>query len=299
MEYNIIGFGGRLASGKTELATICEQYGYKKLYFALPLKQLCATLLDISIEEMNVLKRNNTPIDITVTQDWVEIISEETNIPFEIVNEKIGGKFIQTVRELLQYVGTDIIREYCPNWHVERIQQMIRPNEKYVIDDVRFPNEKKMIENMKGVCWYVIRPLMTNVSNHISETALEWKDFEDVIVNNQSLKYLKYHWELFMERGHDKSLKKRREIFQELMQSRIITKLMANANVEGKMNVFTLQDAYFVSQEYFSYSNKFVDNKNIEKVEPEDGYAKVTYKDSTTEIVKNSFLLEDLKIYMK
>ena len=30
----IIGFGGRIASGKSVLASICQNYGYKKIYFA-------------------------------------------------------------------------------------------------------------------------------------------------------------------------------------------------------------------------------------------------------------------------
>ena len=92
MQYNIIGFGGRLGSGKTELSQICEQYGYEKLYFALPLKQLCSDLLDISIDELNVLKRNNTPINITVTKDWIDIIHESTNIPFDNIQMIMEGK---------------------------------------------------------------------------------------------------------------------------------------------------------------------------------------------------------------
>ena len=185
MNHNIIGFGGRLASGKSELASICEQYGYTKLYFALPLKQLCADLLDVSIDELNRLKRNNQPIDITVNDDWVDIIHTETNIPYEVINSIINGKVIHTVRELLQAVGTDVIRQFNPNWHVERIREMIKPNNKYVIDDVRFPNEKNMIEEMNGVCWYVIRPIINNVSNHISETALDWRQFDNIIVTDR------------------------------------------------------------------------------------------------------------------
>ena len=52
----IIGFAGRMRSGKTELAKICEDAGFEKLYFALPLKQLCADLMDISIDELNKWK---------------------------------------------------------------------------------------------------------------------------------------------------------------------------------------------------------------------------------------------------
>lgn len=297
MSYNIIGFGGRLASGKTELAKICEQYGYEKLYFALPLKQLCANLLDISIDELNVLKRNNTPIDITVGKDWVDIIHEETQIPFDNINEIIGGITIHTVRDLLQIVGTDVIRQYNFNWHVKRIKEMIEEEKKYVIDDVRFPNEKEMIEKMGGICWYVVRPTMYNVSNHISEISLEWRQFDNVIVNNHSLNYLKYHWELFMNDGHDTSLEKRRKIYLQMLGNDLIVNM---THMDGDTKTFTLKDALFIHEDEFTYTPKFINNTEIDKVDFDEElkYATVLFKDKTMEIVKNCFLIEDLKRYV-
>ena len=59
---NIIGLCGRMRSGKTELAKICMNYGYEKLYFALPLKQLCAKLVGIPVDELHQLKNNGADI---------------------------------------------------------------------------------------------------------------------------------------------------------------------------------------------------------------------------------------------
>ena len=56
MTKNIIGFSGRMRSGKSALADICEKQGYKKLYFALPLKEMCAKFLNVTIDELNRLK---------------------------------------------------------------------------------------------------------------------------------------------------------------------------------------------------------------------------------------------------
>ena len=305
MQYNIIGFGGRLGSGKTELSQICEQYGYEKLYFALPLKQLCSDLLDISIDELNVLKRNNTPINITVTKDWIDIIHESTNIPFDNIQMIMEGKIIHNVRELLQMVGTDVIRRFNQDWHVQRIQEMIKPHHKYVIDDVRFPNEKEMIEKMNGVCWYVIRPTMSNVSNHISETALEWREFDNIIVNNHSLNYLKYHWEMFLKGGHDNSLGKRREIYLQMLGNDNIVgnigDLIVNmGHMDGAIKSFTIKEALFIHEDEFSYTPKFINNTEIDKVnfDEELKYATVLFKDKTMEVVKNCFLIEDLKRYV-
>ena len=81
----IIGFCGRMRSGKTELAKICERYGYQKLYFALPLKQLCASLIDVSVEELNRLKNDNVEISLQLGNDICTILSKETEIPLEEV----------------------------------------------------------------------------------------------------------------------------------------------------------------------------------------------------------------------
>lgn len=297
MKSNIIGFAGRLASGKTELASICEKYGYKKLYFALPLKQLCADLLDVSIDELNVLKRNNTPIDITVGKDWVDIIHKETQIPFENINELMNGKVIHTVRELLQIIGTDVIRKFNTNWHVEQIKNMIDNNVKYVIDDVRFPNEKKLIEELGGTCWYVIRPTLDNVSNHESETSLKWKYFENIIVNDNSLEYLTYHWNLFMERGYEKSLELKRKMYQKYLGKEDLTTEVKEI-LKNEKNKFTLHDALYIHPHQFTYSPKFIANTNIKNITQNNKQVIVTYNNNNTETITNYFEIEDLKNYI-
>ena len=68
------------------------------------------------------------------------------------------------------------------------------------VDDVRFPNERKAIEELGGECFFIIRPINTNISNHISETALTWNMFDDkhIILNESSLdKFEKnFEWHL-------------------------------------------------------------------------------------------------------
>ena len=51
----IIGFCGRLRSGKSELSKVCQKHGYQPLSFAIPLKELCA---DIYRQGCKSYKRN-------------------------------------------------------------------------------------------------------------------------------------------------------------------------------------------------------------------------------------------------
>ena len=124
--------------------------------------------------------------------------------PLEIVKEKCEEKIFRNTRELLQFIGTDLIREYCNDWHVNKVKEMIlnESNQNFVIDDVRFPNERKMIEELGGTLWFIVRPNFNTVSNHISETALKWQEFDNIIINNKSLEFLKYNWNMFFEQNY-------------------------------------------------------------------------------------------------
>lgn len=195
----VIGFCGRMRSGKGELASVCEKYGYKRLSFATPLKELCSSLLGISVDELNNLKNNNSEIFFDLTSNVCNAISRQTSIPLDVVEATCLEKVVPTVRDMLQLIGTTLIRSYNYNWHVDKIRGMMQDSSDYVLDDVRFPNEKSMIENMEGDCWFVVRPTLENISNHESETSLKWNSCGDkVIINDSSLSDLLFKWENFM-----------------------------------------------------------------------------------------------------
>ena len=283
----VIGFAGRLKSGKSELAKVCEKLGYKKLYFALPLKQLCARLLGLSIDELNEAKNNGTNIDITINNDMCVILSDETGISLDIVKEKCAGKFIPTVRELLQFIGTDLIRKYDMNWHVNKLKNMIDDNIDYVFDDVRFPNEKKMIDDLGGECWFVVRPILDNISNHESETSITWHDcWNRIIINNDTLQMLKFKWESFIN-SYDNSMKIRNEEFNKILEN----------GFQGKIEKLSPLDMLFLPEDMFTYSPINFSKEEMKKVDilPNNG-VKITYKDGTLEFVYNMLNIEDLKM---
>lgn len=297
MSSNILGIAGRLHSGKSTISKICEKYGYKKLYFALPLKEMCSKFLNISVDKLNELKNNNEPIDVKIDDKAIDYFSFETDIPHDKVKEIIGDRTIHTVREMLQAIGTDLIRSYNMNWHINRLRKMIEPDKKYVFDDLRFPNEKQMIEDLGGDTWFVIRPDdIKSISHHISEESLKWQDFEDrVIVNNKSLEYLNMVWDNFLN-NYDKSMQARE-------------KLIVDISLEGwdkwdycyfKQNYdepFTMLDSLFVSYYYFTYQKKKgYEVGQIKNVEVNDKKQLIIeYKDGSSMIIGNPFNIEDVK----
>ena len=285
----VIGLCGRMRSGKTELANICEQYGYEKLYFALPLKQLCADILDISIDELNKAKVEKTSIDVTIGEDICKIISEETGIPLDTVTEICNGVTIRDVRHMLQFIGTDLIRKYNTDWHVNRLRAMINEDKDYVFDDVRFPNEKKMIEELGGECWFIVRPTLDNISNHESETSITWNDcWNRIIINDSTLPILLFKWETFIS-NYKHSCSIRDKEFKRILE-------------DGSKNDITplsLYDMMFLSKDMYDYTPKYIDKEKIKKVTMnEDKSVFITYQDDTMEIIDNSLQIEDLKLLL-
>lgn len=284
----IIGLCGRIGSGKSELAKVCQKCGYEKLYFALPLKQLCADILDTSIEELNKAKRSNIEINITIGNDICEILHEETNIPLDIVENICLGKLIKNVRHMLQFIGTDLIRAYNQDWHVNKLREMINYGKDYVLDDVRFPNEKKMIEELGGDCWYVVRPNINNISNHESETSITWHDcYNKIIINDYTLPYLLFKWEAFLD-NYGKSCRIRSENFQRILENGI-----------EDLEKNSLADMMFISKHMFTYIPKEFNKKDIKKVTMnEDKSLFITFNDDSMEMIDNPLAIEDLKILL-
>ena len=285
----IIGFAGRCRSGKTVLSEVCEKYGYQRLSFALPLKQLCADILDISIDELNRAKNENIPIEITIGKDICEILSEETNIPIETTTEICDGKYLHTVRDMLQFIGTDYIRKYNSDWHVNRIKEMIKNDVNYVIDDVRFPNEKRMIEELGGDCWFVTRTTLDNVSNHESETSITWKDcMNKVIVNNSTLNELLFKWEIFMD-NYTRSCAIRDEEFNKILENGL------NEDIAS----LSVLSVLMLSPSLFDYCPKDIDKNSVDSITMnEDKSVFIKYIDGSVEMVDHPLIIEDLKIYL-
>ena len=282
----IIAFGGRIGSGKSELAKICQKAGFEKLYFALPLKQLVADLIHVKIEEINGLKNVEKDYDFNKI-DYL-FISKKTHIPFETVEKEMSPVSFKTVRQLLQFIGTDLIRKYNTNWHVNQIRSMIDKSKNYVIDDVRFKNELNLIRELGGDAWFIIRPKIDNVSNHESETSLTWNDFGNkIIINDSSLELFVFRWETFFN-NYDKSMAAR----EKALKSDCIINLYGK--ISEPLSVLELLEA---SIHLFKYKRRDFDCLQMKSITQAENYkVDIEYNDGTHELVSNPINIEDLKI---
>lgn len=196
MNNKVMAFAGRKRSGKTMMATaIKENYDNGiVLSVANQLKYLCCEILNINFGDLISKKDNGYKFNIKPDEKWFNIISQRTGIDYNIIKDEIGNVTFGDVRQVLQVIGTDLIRKYNPEWHIDKtIEQIKANNDKIIlIDDVRFPNEIEKLRDIGAKVVFVIRPFNFSISNHVSETSVTWKDFniDDIIINDKSKNYV-------------------------------------------------------------------------------------------------------------
>lgn len=171
MKYKLIGITGYAGSGKDTIAGFLD--GYKRLAFADSLKYICMGLFGLKYEEVfGELK--DTVLD---------------RKPF---------KKDMTPRKILQYFGTEIVRnqfgnliEKPENYWINLIEKIItdNPETSYVVTDVRFNNEVEFIKNLGGTIVEVKRPGIEPCNKHPSESGVKGVDI--VIDNDGTLEDLK------------------------------------------------------------------------------------------------------------
>lgn len=199
----IIGFAGKMRSGKG-VASHClrDHYGYVYVEMADKLKEICVELTGLkSVEELDSYKNNDKEISLIFHRVLCERTSKLTDVPIGFIIENCFEKKITTVRELLQFIGTDVLRKYDPQWHikhtVEKITKLIDEGKRVVVADVRFPNEKLAIESIGGEVYYIKMDEYNIASTHSSENSLCLEDFdsEHIIYNDSpgNLNVFLYH----------------------------------------------------------------------------------------------------------
>jgi hypothetical protein len=129
----VVGIRGVAGSGKDYVSdAIIEEFPYRseKLKNASFMKDM----LNEAISKV-FLKRKKK-------------LSEEEFESMKNDNEVFPIDPEMNVREMLQYLGTDIIRSISPHFHVKQLaSSMLKTDKKIIlVPDVRFPNEEKFIE---------------------------------------------------------------------------------------------------------------------------------------------------------
>jgi hypothetical protein len=185
----IIGITGLMGSGKGTVSDILvENYKFEKISFADALKDAVSIMFD--------WPRHLLEGDSPESRIW----REQPDLFWS--NEM--SKTI-TPRLILQLVGTDALRNnFFDGIWVSIVKKKIltQNNINWVIPDVRFPNEVKMVKDIGGSIWRVKRgedPIWFEMYQktgiepldiHPSEWRWALTNFDEVIENNLSIENL-------------------------------------------------------------------------------------------------------------
>lgn len=199
MNRKIVGICGFINSGKSTVAnTLIDEHKFEKISFADKLKDGTSAVFGWD--------RHLLQGDTKESREWREI-------PDEFWSRELGKEI--TPRYILQIVGTECFRNgfHSDIWVLLVKRYMIEHSTiNFVIPDVRFSNEKKMIRSLNGEVWRVKRGpdpdwiekaisdntngtnlMLQHLDVHESERA--WVDhesaFDQIISNDADLAALK------------------------------------------------------------------------------------------------------------
>lgn len=131
----LLAFTGRAGSGKdTAAKVLIEKYGFVQVAFASPLKDAAKILFCLSDHQLH------------------DPDGKET----------VDARWGQSPRQMLQILGTDLIRSAYPDIFVRnariRIQELLDAGRSVVVTDVRFANESQLVKDLGGTVVKVVRP---------------------------------------------------------------------------------------------------------------------------------------------
>lgn len=163
MRPKLIGFAGRLGSGKTLAADLlCAKYGFMKVKFAKPIKDM-----------MRSLGLDDRHIEGELKDEPCDILDGETP------------------RWAMQSLGTEwgrsLISEnlWLNRWR-RIVEENLNLNNNVVVDDLRFPNELKAVQELSGQVIVLLRNDGKD-GGHSSENTITLTDVKaDLVLDNRN-----------------------------------------------------------------------------------------------------------------
>lgn len=165
------------------------QFAIRKLWphvktyaFADPLKEFCINVLGLTYEQCYGTTEDKNSLTKLKWENMPTMISKD--ILNKADKDKLSREYM-TAREVLQYFGTDIVRQMYHNaWADACIRQIQAEESNFaIITDCRFVNEVEVVKKAGGRVIRLLRKISDD--DHKSETDLDsYTDYDYVIDNN-------------------------------------------------------------------------------------------------------------------
>lgn len=198
MSTTIIGLIGPKRSGKTTaFNTLKSIHGaVVEVQLAKKLKDTCSLVFKVERNHFDDQNFKEVPfkIPLAVTNNHIKAICDQYNIGTEgLLDEEDTFTVIKTPRQLLQYIGTDVLRKNDPYIHCKSIEIPKDSSDIYVITDVRFQNEHNyFMSNQNFYPVYIQRDeAEKELDGHPSEQESKFlKEVSYILENNGTIEDL-------------------------------------------------------------------------------------------------------------
>lgn len=208
----LIGIAGEKKSGKETLASMFMHSGFARYGFADHLRVAASFIFEMPIATFKDSDKKDSPFK---RKKWLGLVEEEYLISMDKnrikracnyfrtkykttkIHENLQpfkNKKFRTPREMLQFIGTDLIRTYLGNeFHIEYVFSDIMEQgyENVVLADARYSNERRNIKEIGG--WNILIQRNTGMGKdmHESENDLgKPEDYDFIVDNNKTMKHL-------------------------------------------------------------------------------------------------------------
>lgn len=159
----VVGFCGFAQSGKDTAAGFLVERGWTRLAFADILRESLYNLNPIVQTKFRSHPGPDGPID--TPYEWERVQAIVDSIGWDRAKVEYPE-----IRQLLQRFGTEVGRElYGENFWVDRVMNQVTHPGRYVITDVRFPNEEIAVHKAGGRLFRINRGGVVAVNGHASE----------------------------------------------------------------------------------------------------------------------------------
>jgi hypothetical protein len=202
----LIAFAGKKFAGKDTAAEILiKKHGFISIRLADSLKDMCSSCFVVKREDMDDPKLKESPFTkpIIINNNHVNLLLlrlkylgiEVTEQQEEQLRKFIGTELV-SIRNLLQFVGTDMIRTHIDDniWlklFDKKLKELQHDN--IIVTDARFKNERDHLRNMGAILCYVHRPNNESVDSHKSENELgHHSDYDVLIINDKDIATLHF-----------------------------------------------------------------------------------------------------------
>jgi hypothetical protein len=190
----LLAFDGLAGTGKDAIADgLVRSHGFVKLPFAKVMKEIFSRVFNIPVYYFDVraLKDSTLSDSIVLTTGHICQLAEEFIARGIEVNETqiaaasvCVGKRLFSPREIMQFVGTDVVRVHMDNlmwiklWDMEQ-----RKYDRVIAPDARFPDEREFVRKLHGKVLLVKREGVT-AQGHVSENSKWSEDMYDAVITN-------------------------------------------------------------------------------------------------------------------